>query len=172
MLAVDGWGVRLVQLLYLMAPAYAANMAPPFVRYWPWWNRPISERWLGSHKTLMGFGLGVAAAVVTAFAQSRIAWPGTIADYRDWLDLGVRMGVGAMLADSAKSLVKRRVGVAPGRPWVPWDQVDFVLGALVLVWPRIALSAIDVLVILLVSVVGHIAVNHAGYWIGVRDVKW
>jgi hypothetical protein len=25
---------RLLELLYLMAPAYAANMAPPLVRYW------------------------------------------------------------------------------------------------------------------------------------------
>jgi len=32
--------VHLLQLLYFMAPAYLANMAPPFVRYWKGWNRP------------------------------------------------------------------------------------------------------------------------------------
>jgi hypothetical protein len=35
---------RLLQLIYLMLPVYAANMAPPFVRYWPGRARPISER--------------------------------------------------------------------------------------------------------------------------------
>jgi hypothetical protein len=29
-----------------------------------------------------------------------------------------------------------------------------------------------VAIILLLSAAGHIAVSHAAYWIGVRDVKW
>jgi CDP-2,3-bis-(O-geranylgeranyl)-sn-glycerol synthase len=29
-------------LLYVMAPAYTANMAPPLVKFWHGWNRPIS----------------------------------------------------------------------------------------------------------------------------------
>jgi len=40
---------RVTQLLYLMAPVYVANMAPPCVKFWRGWNRPISERLLGSH---------------------------------------------------------------------------------------------------------------------------
>jgi len=55
---------RVLQLVYFMAPAYLANMAPPFVRYWKGWNRPISRRWLGSHKTVVGFGVGVLGAVL------------------------------------------------------------------------------------------------------------
>jgi CDP-2,3-bis-(O-geranylgeranyl)-sn-glycerol synthase len=45
-----------------------------------------------------------------------------------------------MSGDALKSLVKRRVGIAPGAPWIPWDQLDFALGALVLVWGRTALA--------------------------------
>ena len=73
-----GWPARLVRLLYFMAPAYAANMAPPFVRYWKGWNRPISERRLGSHKTVVGFAVGVLAAVLVTFLQSRLAWNGAL----------------------------------------------------------------------------------------------
>ena len=101
---------RVAQLLYFMAPAYIANMAPPFVRYWNGWNRPISQRWLGNHKTVMGFGFGVLAAVVVTFVQSRVAWEE-------------------------------------------------------LAWP-------DLATILLLSTGGHILINHLGYWIGIRDVKW
>lgn len=163
---------RVLQLVYFMAPAYVANMAPPFVRYWRGWNRPISERWLGSHKTIMGFAAGVLGAVAVAFLQSRLAWGGPIAAHDGWLDLGVRFGVGAMLGDSLKSFLKRRRGVAPGGTWIPFDQLDFVVGALVFVWPRAALAWEDVAIILLLSFGGHILVNHIGYWLGVRDARW
>ncbi len=164
--------MRVLELVYFMAPAYVANMAPPFVRYWKGWNRPISARWLGSHKTVLGFAAGVAAAVLVAFAQSRVGWGGAIASDEDWLDLGARMGVGAMLGDSVKSFFKRRRGVAPGGTWIPFDQLDFVLGALLLVGRRAALSASDVAIVLALSFVGHILVNHIGYWLGVRDARW
>ncbi|HET9923119.1 MAG TPA: CDP-archaeol synthase, partial [Methylomirabilota bacterium] len=72
----------------------------------------------------------------------------------------------------AKSFGKRRLGIAPGDPWFPWDQVDFALGALALVWGQAALSWADLATILLLTVGGHILVNHLGYWIGIRDVKW
>ena len=44
---------HVLQLVYLMLPAYLANMVPPFARYWPGWNGPISRRWLGDHKTVV-----------------------------------------------------------------------------------------------------------------------
>jgi hypothetical protein len=59
---------RLLQLLYLMAPAYLANRAPPFVRYWNGWNRPIS-RWLGEHKTVGGALAG--DAIKSFFKRAR-----------------------------------------------------------------------------------------------------
>jgi hypothetical protein len=62
---------RVARLVYFMAPAYIANMTPPLVRYWRGWNRPISVRWLGSHKTIVGFGAGLLMAVVVTLAQSR-----------------------------------------------------------------------------------------------------
>src|SRR2546430_9192871 len=73
-IAPDGRGGRLMlfrvlQLVYFMAPAYLANMAPPFVRYWKGWNRPISRRWLGAHKTVLGFAAGVLAATLVTFVQ-------------------------------------------------------------------------------------------------------
>ena len=162
----------MVQLLYFMAPAYAANMAPPFVRYWTGWNRPISRRWLGAHKTVLGFGLGVLAAVTVTFIQSRLAWEGALVASGHWAVLGLRFGAGAMIGDAAKSFAKRRAGVAPGDRFIPWDQIDFVLGALALVWGAAALSGADVVTIVLLSVAGHVLVNHLGYWLGIRDVKW
>ena len=66
--------MHLVELAYLMLPAYFANMAAPFAKFWPGWNAPISRRWLGEHKTVVGFLLGVAAGVLTSYLQARVSW--------------------------------------------------------------------------------------------------
>lgn len=163
---------RAVQLLYFMAPAYGANMAPPFIRYWTGWNRPISEHWLGSHKTVVGFAAGVVAAVALTFAQWLIAWDASLVAYEAWLGLGLRFGAGAMTGDCAKSFFKRRIGVTPGESWMPFDQLDFVLGALLFVWPRAILTWADIAIILVLSFGGHILVNHIGYFLGVRNTRW
>jgi CDP-2,3-bis-(O-geranylgeranyl)-sn-glycerol synthase len=106
------------------------------------------------------------------FIQSRVAWPGALVAYDHWAVLGLRFGVGAMAGDSVKSLVKRRLAIAPGEPWIPWDQLDFVLGALAVVWGQAALSWADLATILLLTAAGHVLVNHLGYWVGIRDVRW
>jgi CDP-2,3-bis-(O-geranylgeranyl)-sn-glycerol synthase len=121
---------RSVQLAYLMLPAYLANMAPPFTRYWPGWNRPISRKWLGDHKTVVGFGAGLTVAMAATFVQSKLNWHGGLLPYAEWPRLGLAFGVGAMGGDSLKSFVKRLKGIPPGRPWIPMDQLDFVVGSI------------------------------------------
>lgn len=166
------FATHLLQLLYFMAPAYLANMAPPFVRYWKGWNRPIHSRTLGDHKTVVGFALGVLTAVVTTAVQAAIDAPLALLDYAHWPWLGLAFGVGAMTGDSVKSYFKRRRGVPPGAPWIPFDQVDFVLGALLFVWPFARLAWPDVLLILLITLLGDIAVNRIAYRLGVKTSPW
>lgn len=163
---------RLSQLVYLMAPAYLANMAPPFLKYWKGWNRPISRRWLGEHKTVAGVLLGVLVALLAAWAQSLIDWDGSLVPYDHWPLIGLGLGAGALGGDLVKSLFKRARGIAPGQSWIPADQLDFVLGALIFVWPWAQLAWLDVLAVIAVSFVGDIAVNHVAYRLKIRDSKW
>ena len=162
----------LLELLYLMAPAYLANMAPPFVRYWSGWNRPIHEATLGSHKTVMGFALGVFTAVVVTGIQAAIGVPFAGIDYALWPVLGLAFGLGAMTGDCLKSYFKRRRGVPPGGRWVPWDQLDFVLGALLFVGPFAQLTWGDVALILAMSFGGDLVVNRAAYRLGIKNSPW
>ena len=163
---------RIGQLLYLMAPAYLANMAPPFVRFWTGWNRPINERWLGSHKTVIGAVAGVCVAMVAALLQARIHWSGGVVDYARWPLIGLLLGGGAMGGDIAKSFVKRRLGIAPGARWIPADQLDFVIGALALIAPLASLSFWDVTMTLAISFIGDVMVNHLAFKLGIRDTAW
>ncbi len=163
---------RLIQLLYLMAPAYLANMTPPFSRFWHGWNAPISQRWLGSHKTVVGAAGAIAVAVAVARVQAAVAWQGSIVPYQHWAVIGLLLGAGSMGGDVAKSFLKRRLGIAPGHPWVPFDQLDFVLGSLVLIAAWARLSVADIGAVLVASFVADIVVNHLAYWLGIRDTKW
>ncbi len=163
---------RALEILYFMAPAYVANMSPPLVKYWRAWNRPISPRWLGSHKTVVGFAAGLLGAIATTLGQHVIGYTAGIVDYDRWLELGLRFGLGAMAGDSVKSFFKRRLRVLPGAPWIPFDQLDFTLGALVLVAPRAILGLWDVVDVVALSFGGHVLINHTAYWLGIRDVKW
>jgi CDP-2,3-bis-(O-geranylgeranyl)-sn-glycerol synthase len=163
----------IVELMYLMLPAYCANMAAPFARFLPArWNRPIDPRRLGAHKTVMGFAFGVAVAVLVAFLQSRVEWSGARISYSQWPLIGLAAGAGALGGDAIKSYFKRVQGIAPGGRWIPADQLDFVVGAMLLLWPWARFTVGEVLVVVVLSFIGDIAVNHAAYWLRIRESKW
>ena len=164
--------VRLLQLLYFMAPAYLSNMAPPFVRRWHGWNRPINAHLLGDHKTVVGFVVGMSAGVLATGLQAALGSPLAIVDYRNWLLLGLGFGFGAMAGDSLKSLLKRKAGIAPGSRWIPMDQLDYVVGALVLVGWSAGLTWLDFTAILIGSLLAGFLVNRVAFWLRIKETPW
>ena len=84
---------RFIELVWLMLPEYCANMAPPFVKYWHGWNRPISRAYLGDHKTVAGFALGIVAGIVTACLQSFVEFT-SFWRPEGWFAVGLMMGAG------------------------------------------------------------------------------
>ena len=160
-----------MELVWLMLPAYCANMAPPFVKYWQGWNRSISRTYLGDHKTIVGFALGIVAGIVTAFLQSLFEFT-SLWKPGDWLAVGLMIGAGAMCGDAIKSFFKRRIGIVPGERWIPADQLDFVVGALIPLSVLVSLDWTDVQAILGFTFVADIVVNHASFHLGIRDTRW
>jgi CDP-2,3-bis-(O-geranylgeranyl)-sn-glycerol synthase len=163
---------HVVQLVYLMLPAYLANMTPPFIRHWTGWNRPISTKWLGDHKTVVGFCAALIVAVTVTLMQSAVNWRDGLLPYSHWPLLGLAFGFGAMGGDCLKSFLKRLRGIAPGKSWIPMDQLDFVAGALILISPWRPVDWMDIAKILAISFAGAVAINHLSYALGVRDTKW
>ncbi len=166
--------MNILQLFYLMIPAYLANMMPVFVKKIPW-NSPMdfglsigNIRVFGSNKTWKGFVFGIAGAVLAGFIMSKIYWPFDFYSVY-WSFL---IGAGALLGDAVKSFFKRRVGIKPGNPWIPFDQIDYTIGALVLGSFVFFPGWFFAFLIVFLSAFGHIATNHIGYWLGIRDVKW
>lgn len=159
-------------LIYFMLPAYLANMSPPFLRFWRGWNPPVDHRRFGAHKTVLGIAVAIAVAVATTAMQAWLDLPYGPRVGVHWLPAGLAFGIGVAGGDLLKSYAKRRRQIAPGKPWVPFDQLDFVVGALVLVGPYAGLGPLDVALVLLVSFLADLAVNRLSYRLGIKRTPW
>lgn len=82
------------------------------------------------------------------------------------------MGAGALIGDMVKSGVKRFLHIAPGRPFFPWDQLDFILGATLFVLPIMTIPLEVFFTALLLTPPLHLLVNVIAYWWGLKEVWW
>ncbi len=178
--------LKLLSALYFMLPAYVANMAPVIVKrvklfdvrldYGKTWKdgKPV----FGEHKTWRGLVFGVLFASVIFAAQQRLyaydIWRSiSLVDYPNLpAMLGVFFGFGAIMGDAVKSFFKRRRDIAPGKPWIPFDQLDFIVGALLLASVYVVLPLWAYIVLLLISPLLHILTNHIAFYLHIRNEKW
>ena len=94
---------------------------------------------------MVGIVVGILTAGIQAFLffRSDFFRANTLVDYGkvDFILLGALMGGGALIGDLVKSFIKRRLNQPPGKPWFPWDQLDWIAGVIAL-WRRSCLPGI------------------------------
>lgn len=176
--------------LWFFLPAGLANSAPVFANKIPVLNRfttPLDfgaqyrgKRLLGKSKTWRGLLFGLVIATVTLYLQVQAyeswQWVHTIAGDIDYsslpiLLLGPLFGLGALLGDAIESFFKRQRGVPSGESWFPFDQLDYIIGGLLLSSIVVVLSFKDYLLCMLVWFCIHLIATYIGYVIGLRDAK-
>ncbi len=162
--------------LFFFLPAYFANMSPVLFKWLPF-DTPIYEQWFGKNKTWRGLIVAILVGGFVFWLQKYLYAAGfqrwALIDYNDFsVLLGFLLGGGAILGDLVKSFWKRRYGIPPGERWIPWDQLDFVIGGLLFSFFLYVPPVEVVVVLLVVSPLLHIFVNHIGYWVGIRGRKW
>lgn len=175
----------ILKLLYFMIPAYIANMAPvlgkgrleflavPIDMGRKWKGKPI----LGKNKTWRGIIFGVAVSTILFLIQRQLYnfeafRAASLIDYSTatiWI--GVLLGLGALAGDAAESFFKRRIGVKPGRPWIPFDQTDFTIGALLLTSIVYFPGWINCIIIVAASAFGHVLFSLLGYKLKLKKDK-
>ena len=171
-----------LKALYFFLPVYAANMAPVFAqRLGLPLHQPISARFFGEHKTWRGYIFGYLVALLVVFVQELLASQHfeivnriSIVDYQNTsiLLLAFAFGVGALTGDLVKSFIKRCLHIKPSAAWFPLDQLDFVIGALVFLYP-IYRPPLHVVIVLLIITPGlHLATNAIAYRLGLKSVWW
>ena len=173
--------------LWFFVPAGLANVMPVFANKIPLlkdWNTPLDfglswrdKRLLGENKRWRGIISGVVLAVIVIGLQrlwfEHSAWIQSISyvNYRDnliWL-LGALLGMGALLGDAVESFFKRRASVPPGKSWFPFDQLDYIIGGLLLAAIVVRLTFFEYLWILIVWFAMHLLVNYIGFLLHLKD---
>ena len=167
-----------------MLPAYFANMAPVMVKKINLFAFPIdfnkkinNNPIFGKNKTFRGFVFGIVFAIIVTYLQfllynAELFKNISFFNYQNWLLFGALMGLGALTGDLVKSFFKRRLNIEPGARFIPFDQIDFVVGALAFIMPIFDLTLKIFITSLLLSFTLHILVNHTAFYLRIRNEKW
>lgn len=167
--------------LWFFTPAGLATLAPVLAAMAPGlkaWNTPIDfgrsfrgKRILGDNKTWRGVvvatALGTAwfAIQILIYQNSEFVRSFSQFDYtREYAILiGLGLSFGAIFGDAVSSFFKRQLEIEPGKAWIPFDQIDYIIGGLVLSLPFVLLSLPTYSLIFVVWTVVHVAFGFIGY---------
>lgn len=168
-------------VIWFFGPAGLANVAAFFSGKLPVLKRfsyPVDfgltfrgKRILGSHKTIRGFIAGILVAIATVYLElflyMNIGWVRDLLpiDYTNINPIlfGTLSGFGALMGDAVKSFFKRRVGVAPGKSWVPFDQIDYIIGGIVFTAFYIQLQPFEYILLCIVWFLIHPLTTFIGF---------
>ncbi len=106
------------------------------------------KRIFGDHKTIRGLIAGISVGIITACLQVAIFnhWQFirsmSLVDYNELNPLlfGFLASFGALFGDAVKSFFKRQLNIPSGKSWFPFDQIDYILGGILLTSIYIRLS--------------------------------
>ncbi|KZX15063.1 hypothetical protein MBCUT_17510 [Methanobrevibacter cuticularis] len=155
--------------VYLILPAYIANISGlAFGGGTPLdlsKNFRDGRRIIGDGVTQRGFIIGTILGTIVGIIQGII-----IGSPIHGLILGFLLSFGALLGDGVGSFIKRRLNIARGNPAPVLDQLDFIVGALILASLYIHISWTAVLIIAVITFIVHIISNMIAHLIGIKDV--
>ncbi len=174
----------MISIFWLFLPAGLANASPALFKWLPFLNSPIDcrksingKRILGDNKTWRGLIFGTLVAIIFVFIQKSVyPWMTefSIINYSEinFLFLGFLFGFGALFGDIVESFFKRRRNLEPGESWVPYDQIDWILGGILFLNIYILLPFKTNIGILIIFGIIHPVVNHIAYWLDIRKTKF
>lgn len=155
--------------LWYILPAYFASISPVWFRLEGKTPLDFGRKFrgkplFGHSKTVRGFiGGAMCGAALGAAQQFLFNKP-------DGFALGVLLGFGAMTGDLVKSFFKRRLNIAPGEQWFPFDQLDFLLGGLLFAWTVEAPTLLGLIFLLVITPPLHILSNILDHKAGLKRV--
>ncbi len=173
---------------WFMVPAAAANMTPVFMSKAPGlrhWQAPLDfgksyrgRRVFGPNKTWRGLLVGMGAATALLFLQHVLSmhhqdtlFVHNQLDYQHlgyWL-LGPLIGLGTLGGDAIESFFKRQRGIMAGQKWLPFDQIDSIVGVIAVTAPFYRFSLVTYAWMIGIWFVAHISASYVGWLLHVKD---
>jgi CDP-2,3-bis-(O-geranylgeranyl)-sn-glycerol synthase len=113
-----------------------------------------------------GFTYGFLLGSVAALAEALL--------FKNYLLIlaGILATLGALLGDLFGAFVKRRLDIPPGHPLPVVDQLDFILGALLLTSPVLNVTVGAVLILVIATIPIHLLSNAVAYMLRFKERLW
>jgi CDP-2,3-bis-(O-geranylgeranyl)-sn-glycerol synthase len=173
--------------VWLLLPAAVSNAVPIFAAALPGlkkFNAPIDagKTWrghplLGPHKTWRGIIAGIITATFILWIQqllfTHFAWAHYLSGSVDYttlpvLLLGPLFAIGALGGDAIESFLKRQQNIKSGGAWVPFDQLDYIVGSVLVSLFFVVLPFYEYIWIFVVWFLGHLLASYIGYKLGLK----
>jgi CDP-2,3-bis-(O-geranylgeranyl)-sn-glycerol synthase len=176
----------LLKTIWLLLPAYTPNnFAVLFGGGVPidlGKNFFNGKRILGEGKTIRGFVFGVVGGVFCGILQFNLEeFLGlsifSSLPFNDALALIFLLSFGSLTGDSFGSFIKRRLGIGRGQSLPLFDQLAFLVIALLFVYAfsphfsRFFTQEVLIAAFILTPVL-HLLTNYIAYRLGLKDVPW
>ena len=145
-----------------------------FLNYAVDFNKKIGKKpILGKNKTFRGLFFGIILSIITVYLQKLINIP-SIVDYNtvNPLVLGFLLGFGALFGDLVKSFFKRQLNIQPGKPFIPFDQIDWILGAMVFALFYVKITFLQAASAVIIFGILHPFINILGFWLKLKKNKF
>jgi CDP-2,3-bis-(O-geranylgeranyl)-sn-glycerol synthase len=178
---------HLLFALWFLLPAAVANATPIISAVLPGlkaWDAPLDsghswrgQRIFGDHKTWRGLLSGMLVATLIFWLQQlayrQFGWARSVSGDVDYgqlpLLLGTALGFGALLGDALESMAKRQRGIRSGKSWLFFDQLDYIIGAILLSLPFVVVSLIDYVLMLVLWFGMHLLFSVIGWKLRLKD---
>jgi len=173
--------------IWFLLPAAVSNAAPVFAAKIPAlkkYNAPLDggktwrgHRIFGAHKTWRGIISGIIVATVILWIQQLLFihtdWADFLSGGIDYaalpvLLLGPAFAIGALGGDAIESFFKRAKGIKSGGSWVPFDQIDYIIGSVLVSLFFVILTPAQYVWIFVVWFIVHLAASYIGYLLGLK----
>ncbi len=173
--------------IWFLLPAAFANAVPVFAAALPGLKKldaPIDggktfrgHQLLGPHKTWRGIVSGILIATITLWVQQLLVaeypWAAYIAGDVNYaalpvLILGPLFAIGALGGDAIESFFKRQRNIESGGKWIPFDQLDYILGSVLISLLFVVLSPAQYVWIFIVWFTVHIIASYIGFKLGLK----
>jgi CDP-2,3-bis-(O-geranylgeranyl)-sn-glycerol synthase len=178
MIILENMFIIIVQAFWLLLPAGFANMAPVLFKRIDFLNYPVDfnkklfgKPILGANKTFRGFFFGTIIGIIVVYLESLFALDNFVG-YSNIILIGFLLGFGALFGDLVKSFFKRQMNIQPGKSFIPFDQIDWVVGSLVFISFYSIVSWQIILTSILLFGLLHPIINLVGYWMKLKKNKF
>ncbi len=174
-------------LFILTLPALLANASPIIfakLNILNQLNKPVDfgktfrkKRLFGKNKTFRGYFSGILTSILVSiilyfFAKNHLISIPFLNSFNSFVFFGFISGLSAILGDSIESFFKRQFNIAPGKPFIPFDQTDYLISFLLFTNFLAHWNMKEIIIILSFGLVLNPIANTIAYFLGIKKTFW